>query len=66
MPTVVAKKKPARKASVRVSRPLAKSPALRAVDENGRFILGYAEGFVRVRPGADLTKPTLPPGNYFE
>ncbi len=27
--------------------------------------LGYAEGMARVRPGFDLTKPTLPPGKYF-
>jgi hypothetical protein len=27
--------------------------------------LGYAEGMVRIRPGLDLTKPTLPPGRYF-
>lgn len=27
--------------------------------------LGYAKGLVRVRPGVDLTKPTLPPGKYF-
>jgi len=27
--------------------------------------MDYARGMVRVRPGADLTKPTLPPGKYF-
>lgn len=36
----------------------AKFPRLRAVDEKGRFILGYARHLCRVRPGVDLTAPT--------
>lgn len=36
----------------------AKPPKLRAVDKNGRFILGYASHVARVRPGVDLTAPT--------
>lgn len=64
MPTVVSKSKfPARKAA----RPTtSRADKLRAVDKDGRLILGYAKGFVRVREGVDLTKPTLPPGKYFE
>jgi hypothetical protein len=54
---------PAKKPAAR--RAASKSAPLRAVDENGRFILGYAKGLVRVRPGVDLTKPTLAPGYSF-
>jgi hypothetical protein len=60
--------KPRAKKPVRVVRKTApaaaKAAALRAVDENGRFILGYASHAVSLRPGSDLTKPTLPPGKY--
>lgn len=63
MPTVAVKKN-VRKTPAKRS-PATKPGSLRAVDENGRFILGYAKGVIRVRPGVDLTKPTLPPGKYF-
>ena len=63
MPIVVAKKL-ARKV-VRSSRPKA-ATKLCAVDENGRFILGYASHVARVRPGVDLTEPTLAPGEFFQ
>lgn len=35
-----------------------KTPDVRAVDDKGRFILGYAKHLARIRPGVDLTKPT--------
>lgn len=65
MPTVA--KKPAKPAPARKAvRPAKKTAKLRAVDESGRLIPGYASAVARVRPGVDLTKPTLPPGKHFE
>ncbi len=64
MPTV-ATKTPTRKAAAKRSAKGKKPPLLHAVDANGRFILGYAKDAGCIRPGADLTKPTLPPGKYF-
>ncbi|MFH1498468.1 MAG: hypothetical protein ABII82_11650 [Verrucomicrobiota bacterium] len=63
MASVTKTKKPARKATVKRSAKV-KTAALRAVDKQGRFILGYASHLASVRPGVDLTKPTLPPGKY--
>ena len=31
----------------------------------GHEWMGCAKGLLRIRPGVDLTKPTLPPGKYF-
>lgn len=64
MPTV-ATKTPARKAATKRSAKGKKTTTLRAVDASGRFILGYGKDAGCIRPGADLTKPTLPPGKYF-
>jgi hypothetical protein len=62
--------KPRAKKSARAVRKVAarvtKSVTLRAVDENGRLIPGYAAAYAFVRPGVDLTKPTLSPGKYFQ
>jgi hypothetical protein len=55
--------KPRAKKAARLVRksapPAAKSVTLRAVDENDRLIPGYAAAYASVRPGVDLTKPTL-------
>lgn len=51
-------------ATKQTKKPAAKTQAVgkvsdvRAVDDNGRFILGYARHLARIRPGVDLTKPT--------
>jgi hypothetical protein len=65
MTTVAAKKPSVRKVAVRVRRPAAKATVIRAIDEKGRLIPGYSAGLARVRPGVDLSKPTLAPGKYF-
>lgn len=50
---------------VATAKPKARRRSAAPAKKNKYPWMDYARGMVRIRPGVDLTKPTLPPGKFF-